>query len=90
MYPKLALIAALAATVLAAPVNVEERQLDAVGGLVGGLTGGLTGGATGTGSAADASSSGAAGGSGGLLEPVVSDVARFSPMSLRKTAPGTY
>lgn len=70
MYPKLALIAALAATVLAAPVNVQERQLDAVGGLVGGVTSTL-GGVTGTGSADGASSSGAA---GGLLEPVVSVV----------------
>lgn len=47
MYPSIAIIAALAATALAAPVNVQERQLDAVGGLLGG--------------AGDSSSSGAAG-----------------------------
>lgn len=38
MYVNIAVIAALAATALAAPVNVQERQLDAVGGLVGGVT----------------------------------------------------
>jgi hypothetical protein len=69
MYVNIALIAALAATALAAPVDVQERQLDAVGGLTGGLLGG---GATGTDDAAGASSSGGAGGSGGLLDPVVS------------------
>lgn len=46
MYPKIALIAALAAAVLAAPVNVQERQLDAVGGLLGGVTGTATGGSS--------------------------------------------
>lgn len=66
MYPKIALLAAFVAAALAAPVNVQERQLDAVGGLLGGVTG--------TSSADGASSSGAAGGSGGLLEPVVSVV----------------
>jgi hypothetical protein len=77
MYANIVLIAALAATALAAPVNVQERQLDAVGGLTGGLTGGLLGGgATGTDDAAGASSSGAAGESGGLLDPVVSPCVR--------------
>lgn len=39
MYVNIAVIAALAATALAAPVNVQERQLDAVGNLVGDVTG---------------------------------------------------
>lgn len=66
MYSNIALIAAFAATALAAPLSVagrvdapnQARQLDALTGLLGG--------ATGTGSAAGASSSGAAGGAGGL------------------------
>lgn len=45
MYFSKSLIAALAATAMAAPVNVQERQLDAVGGLLDGVTGG---GATGS------------------------------------------
>lgn len=39
MFVNIAVIAALAASALAAPVNVQERQLDAVGGLVGDVTG---------------------------------------------------
>ena len=76
MHSNIALITAFAAVALAAPLSVQgrvgtvqpgqafapkqERQLEALTGLLGG------GGATGTGDAAGASPSGAAGGGGGL------------------------